>query len=151
VFDRGSELFAGVAPASLAPRGQRDAVGDLVQPAGDCFAPGDSTGMTGQGEKGRLEGIFGVVRIVQRAQTYAEDQLRVPPEEQLKGRLIAVGGDAGEKLGVAGAAAHFRGHAANPAEDRCSFTLGHSERPQTVFSANIEVARRYPYPGIGKS
>jgi hypothetical protein len=37
--------------------------------------------MTGQDEEGRLEGVLGVVRVVQHAQADTEDQPLVPPKE----------------------------------------------------------------------
>ena len=92
-----------------------------------CHVRTQRRGVERQGKKGRLEGIFSLVRVVQHAQTDVKDHLRVPPEKPFKSRLIATGGQAVEKLGIAGVPC-FRGHAANPAKDRYSFALGHDER-----------------------
>ena len=53
---------------------QRNAVGDLVQPTRQRGLLADGADLAGQHHERRLEGVFGVLLVVQHAATDAEDQ-----------------------------------------------------------------------------
>jgi hypothetical protein len=59
---------------------------------GSCF--------TGQDEKGGLESVFGVLRLVQNTSSDAPNQSCVSPYERGKGLAIAIGDPTGQELAV---------------------------------------------------
>ena len=58
--------------AALAPRPQGQAEGDLEQPAGHRLRVADRAGLPGQHQEGGLEGVLGVLVVVQHAAADAQ-------------------------------------------------------------------------------
>jgi hypothetical protein len=102
----------------FAPGREGDSVGNFEEPGSEGVAPGYASRVTCQCEKRSLKRVLGVVRILQDAPAYPIDKPRVPPNEQLEGRLVTARDEAIEELDIAGAA-DFCAHLANPSKDRC--------------------------------
>jgi len=86
---------AALALAAARGRGlglKSEAVGDLVQPGPDRFPPGQGAGLARQREKGRLENVLGIVRVVQDAFRGAVGHGTVPPDQFGKRCLVTARG-----------------------------------------------------------
>src|SRR5262249_26807301 len=77
-----------------------DSVSDLVQPTTDGIVLADRPGLADQSQKRGLKSVLRVVRVAADATANIEDHLAVPPNQQLERRLIAVGREALQQLGV---------------------------------------------------
>ena len=79
---------------------QRQAVGRLVEPAGDRRVFSERGCFAGQDEKGRLKNVLRIRGLRQHAAGDAPDQAAVPGDQRGKGAAIAISGPAGEKLAI---------------------------------------------------
>src|SRR5262249_2627232 len=82
------------------PGAQGNAVGDAVQPGADRLPLTDRAGLAGQREERGLEGVLGVLRVAQDPPAHTEHHRAVPPHQQLERRLVPLGDEALEELGV---------------------------------------------------
>ena len=117
----------------LDPRPGRDAGGDAVEPVPDRVAIADRSKSLDQHQERGLEGVLGVVRVIQHVPADPHDHRAVPRDERLErgfGVLEARPADPGEQLaiGEAGDRPHLKqgrqvalkplgrttGHALNP-------------------------------------
>ena len=80
-----------------------DAACHLVKPAAHGLPLADRSSLAGQCEKRRLEGVFGVLAVVQDAPADTEHNALVTADDQLERRLIRMRDEAREELCVAGA------------------------------------------------
>ena len=62
-----------------------------MQPAADGAVDPDRGGLAPQQEEGGLEGVVGVVGVVEHASADAQDHRPVPADQGLEGQLVAVG------------------------------------------------------------
>src|SRR5262249_29761147 len=83
--------------------------GDLVEPAAQRLSPADGAGLAGEDEEGGLEGFFRVMRVLQNTPADAKHQPLVTPDQQFKGRRVALAGEALQEFRVAYAAVIPRG------------------------------------------
>ena len=79
----------------------RDPPGDAVEPGPQHVALADRPGLLDQDQERRLEGIGDVVRIVQDAPADAQHHRPVPMEDRLERRLVAMGEESLQELGLA--------------------------------------------------
>jgi hypothetical protein len=83
-----------------------DAVGDLVEPAGEGLAAADGAGAASEGEERGLEGVLGLVGIAEDATADVQHHFPVAPHEQFKGGLVVAVVEPFQELSV--------GHAGQP-------------------------------------
>ena len=72
----------------LAPRPQRHAVGDAVQPGGDRVTLADRRGLAGEDEERGLEGVLGVLLLTQHVAADAPNKPAVALQQGSEGRLL---------------------------------------------------------------
>ena len=71
-----------------------------MQPAADRAAPADRRGVARQGEECGLEGVFGIVLVVQHAPADAEDQRAVAAHQRREGCFLAPCGETLQQFAV---------------------------------------------------
>src|SRR5262249_58784327 len=74
--------------SEVGPGMEPDTTGHAIQPAGDRLAPADATGFPSQREEGGLEGVLGVMGVVEHASAHAEYHALMAPDQQLEGGFI---------------------------------------------------------------
>ncbi len=126
----GPGLLAMAPPPGAGGLLDRRAIGDAVQPAGQRVPGADRPRLAGQHQEGGLEGVLDVVLVPERGAAGGQDHRPVPRDDRLEGRLVAIGGEAGQELAVAeadgraaaeqvaevpqGASQRASGHGGNP-------------------------------------
>jgi hypothetical protein len=91
----------------------------FVEPVARCLAPTDRAGFARQDQKGGLENIFGVLRLVQGTPAHAPNEWPVPLHQCCKCGFIVLGGEAFKQLLVREAAGCLRTQdATDVSEDR---------------------------------
>jgi hypothetical protein len=94
-----------------------DADGDAVEPVAQQCPAGDAARLSRQDEEGGLEGVFGVLRDIERSPAHGQDHGPMSLHQRGEGRLIPSGGEPLEELSV-GQFVHLRiGERAQVAKD----------------------------------
>src|SRR5262249_29622929 len=76
------------------------ALGDAVQPGSQGLVVADGVGLLRQGEEGGLEGILGVLLVVQDVAANTGDQRAMPVDQGGKGGPVVAGGESVQQLVV---------------------------------------------------
>lgn len=92
--------FAGAAGLLPGPQAESNPVSHLVEPAADRVAFADGRGLASKHQEGDLEGILGLMVVVQDALAEAEDHRAMPPDQHLEGGLVALADELLQQLGV---------------------------------------------------
>ena len=79
--------FPSVTPGRVGLRSNRRAVGHLVEPVAQHLAIADRPGLADEQEERGLEGVLGVLRLVEHVPADAQDHRPMPPDERLEGGL----------------------------------------------------------------
>jgi hypothetical protein len=74
--------------------------GDLVEPTCQGFALPDGRCLAGEDEERRLEGVFGILGLVQHLSAHAQYQRPVPPHESVESGLVPSANERMEQLSV---------------------------------------------------
>jgi hypothetical protein len=102
VSTKTAAVFARAAGATgdVGPDPEGDSDRDLVKPGAEGPGVSDGGSLAGQGEERSLPGVLHVRPAAKGAAAGPMDDAAVPPDEGLKGMLIAVADEAIEKFGV---------------------------------------------------
>ena len=111
------------------PGRQGHAIGDPVKPAGECLMLADAPALAGEDQEGGLQGILGVVEIMQHAPADTEHQPLMPPDQQLERSLVAGRGKAFQRRTVTDAGFALGRRAPDPAENPGELEVGHRSIP----------------------
>jgi hypothetical protein len=115
-------------PGRRAPRLEGDAKCDAMEPADDCLALADFRGAAGEHQEGGLEGVLGVLVVVQDVLAHAQDQPPVPLHQGGEGGGIPVFAEPLDQLGVRQVIGGLGAHRlAEAAEDRVKLFGGHEQ------------------------
>ena len=64
-------------------------VSHLVEPASYRLTLADGSSLADKDEEGGLEGVLGILLMIQDAAAYVEDHGSMPPNQHFEGRLVA--------------------------------------------------------------
>jgi hypothetical protein len=87
----GRAAFLVAATGGVRPELERDPPRHAMQPAADGALDPDRSGLARQQEEGGLEGVVGIVGVVEHAAADGQDHRPMPTDQRLEGQLIAVG------------------------------------------------------------
>ena len=126
-----SQLLSPVEDAATASvnTSQGHPVGDPVQPAGQGVPPADGRGPAGQDQEGGLHGVLDVLRAAQQRAAGRPDQPAVPARQGGEGRLVAVGHEPPQQLGVGPLRGRVAGEAAEVTDDGMRLPPRHGWTP----------------------
>jgi hypothetical protein len=90
----------GLAPDGGLPSAQGRAQGDAVKPVAEQTGRAQAGGLADQNQESGPEGVLGVLCMAQDPSTNAKDHGAVSAHQGLKGRLIALLGEALKQVGI---------------------------------------------------
>jgi hypothetical protein len=126
VWPRRHRSFAHTPHGQAHPRLRGDSPGGPVQPAGDGPGRADRSRLASEQQERGLESVFGVVIVAEHLPTDAPNERAVAADQLGERVAVAVGGEAGEQIGVGVGRVPAR---ADEVQERCERSAGHPTAP----------------------
>src|SRR5262249_29469317 len=121
---------------------QRGAEGNAVEPVGDILSWPDGGGLAGEYEKSGLQGVFGIVVVMEDAAANPEDHRGMAPHKSVEGGLVLALDEAREEATIRHACVVLpeQGAAQMP-EDGVDRSGRHACPPWRSFRFSLVIAR----------
>src|SRR5262245_13694147 len=131
--------FAAAARGGLGLGFQRHPARHAVKPAGKRMLLANSSELTGKEQKRRLEGVLGILGVLQGPPTDAVHHRPVPTHERFKRGLVALVEETPDQLAVALVGQGLSSHSLREAAEKIAHVRwGHVANPQRVVSVTPE-------------